>query len=255
MFSLEDKVALITGSSRGIGEAIARAMADAGARVVVSSRKADACDAVAGSIRDAGGEAIAIPCNVSHRDQIQSLVDRTRDHWGRIDVLVCNAAVNPHFGPSQEIGEDAFDKVMTTNVKNVLWLCRAVIPGMRERGHGRVINLTGVTGRNPDPSRLPSSTAAIAMLNLTKAIADEFAPHGVTINALSPGSFERAELTVEGEAGGEGGGSAPSAPPVPAGRAGTPAELADALLFLASDRASYVTGASLTVDGGRTRGI
>ena len=139
MFSLKDKVVLITGSSRGIGRAFAEAMAGAGAKVVISSRKAEACETVAADIRGAGGEAVAIPCNVSDRGQLQALVDATLKQWGRIDTLVCNAAVNPHFGSSLEISEEAYDKIMSTNVKNVRWLCRAVIPQMAERKDGAVI--------------------------------------------------------------------------------------------------------------------
>jgi len=118
LFDLTGKTALITGSSRGIGKAIAQAMAAAGARVVISSCKADACDAVAAEINGAGGEAMAVPCNVSDRDALKAMVETVLDAWGQIDVLVCNAAINPYFGPLRDIDEGAFDKIMETNVKN-----------------------------------------------------------------------------------------------------------------------------------------
>ena len=137
LFDLTGKVAVITGSTKGIGKAIAEAMVAAGARVVISSRKEDACRRVAAEITQAGGEAAALPCNVSHKDQLQGLVDGAIGHWGRIDVLVCNAAVNPYFGPMAEIPDEAYDKTMETNVKSVLWLCNMAIPAMAERGDAR----------------------------------------------------------------------------------------------------------------------
>jgi NAD(P)-dependent dehydrogenase (short-subunit alcohol dehydrogenase family) len=162
-------------------------MADAGARVVISSRKADACESVAESIRAAGGEAVAIPCNVSHLAQVQSLADATLDHWGRIDVLVCNAAVNPHFGPSLEISESAFDKVMSTNVKNVLWLCRAVIPQMAERGDGAVIIVSSIAGLK-GTSRLGAyAISKAANMQLTRNLALEWGHRNVRVNCIAPG--------------------------------------------------------------------
>ncbi|WP_341898047.1 SDR family NAD(P)-dependent oxidoreductase, partial [Ferrovibrio terrae] len=146
LFDLSGKVAVITGSSRGIGRAIALRMAQHGAKVVVTSRKAEACEKVAAEIKNAGGDAIVVPCNVSDKAQLQALVDATVKQWGRIDVLVCNAAVNPYFGPSKDIPDDAFDKVMDVNIKSNHWLCNMVAPGMAERGHGAIIIISSVGG-------------------------------------------------------------------------------------------------------------
>ena len=187
MFSLKDKTALITGSSRGIGKAIAEAMARAGARVVISSRKAEACDAVAAGIRDAGGEAIAIPCNVSDQEQLRSLADATLKQWGRIDVLVCNAAVNPHFGSSLAIGEKAYDKVMTTNVKNVLWLCHAVIPQMAERKDGAVIIVSSIAGLKGSRRLGTYAISKAADMQITRNLAVEWGPENVHVNGIAPG--------------------------------------------------------------------
>lgn len=249
MFSLDAKVALITGSSRGIGRAIAEAMAGAGARVVISSRKADACESVAEGIRGAGGEAIAIPCNVSDLGQLQSLVDATLEHWGRIDVLVCNAAVNPHFGPSLEIGESAFDKVMSTNVKNVLWLCRAVIPQMAERRDGAVIIVSSIAGLK-GTSRLGAyAISKAADMQLTRNLALEWGHANVRVNCIAPGlvrtDFARA-LWEDPE------NHAKALAAYPLGRLGEPEDVAGAAVFLAARSGAWITGQTLVVDGGTT---
>lgn len=247
MFSLENKVALITGSSRGIGKAIAEAMANAGARVVISSRKVEACDAVAKSIRDTGRESVAIPCNVSDLGQVQSLVDRTLDEWGRIDVLVCNAAVNPHFGPSQEIGESAFDKVMSTNVKSVLWLCRAVIPQMAERRDGAVIIVSSIAGLKGSRKLGTYAVSKAADMQLTRNLAVEWGNKNVRVNCIAPGlvrtDFARA-LWEDAE------NYARALAAYPLGRLGEPEDVAGAAVFLASKAAAWVTGQTLIVDGG-----
>ena len=146
MFSMLDKVALITGSSRGIGLAIAERMAESGAKVVISSRKADACAAAAQKIVANGGKAIAHAANIADKVALQALVDRTLAEWGRIDTLVCNAAVNPHFGPLATITDEAFDKIMASNVRSNLWLCNMVIPQMAARTDGSVIIVSSIAG-------------------------------------------------------------------------------------------------------------
>jgi NAD(P)-dependent dehydrogenase (short-subunit alcohol dehydrogenase family) len=249
MFSLDGKVALITGSSRGIGKAIAEAMAKTGAKVVISSRKADACESVAESIRAGGGEAIAIPCNVSDLGQVQSLVDDTLKHWGRIDVLVCNAAVNPHFGPSLEIDESAFDKVMSTNVKNVLWLCRAVIPQMAERRDGAVIIVSSIAGLK-GTSRLGAyAISKAADMQLTRNLALEWGHRNVRVNCIAPGlvrtDFARA-LWEDPE------NHAKALAAYPLGRLGEPEDVAGAAVFLAARAGAWITGQTLVVDGGTT---
>ena len=146
LFDLTDKVSLVTGSSKGIGKAIAEAMAAAGAKVVISSRKPGPCEQVASEINSGGGEAIAVPCNVSSVADLENLVAQTRAAWGRVDVLVCNAAVNPYFGPLAKVTDEAYDKVMGTNVKNNLRLCNLVIPEMAARRDGAVIFLSSIAG-------------------------------------------------------------------------------------------------------------
>ncbi len=247
MFSLDDKVALITGSSRGIGRAIAEAMAGAGARVVISSRKAEACDTVAAGIRDAGGDAIAIPCNVSDQEQLRALADATIEQWGKIDVLVCNAAVNPHFGPSLAIGEKAYDKIMTTNVKNVLWLCRAVIPQMAERKDGAVIIVSSIAGLKGSRRLGTYAISKAADMQITRNLAVEWGPENVRVNCIAPGlvrtDFARA-LWEDAE------NRARALAAYPLGRLGEPEDIAGAAVFLASRAAAWITGQTLIVDGG-----
>jgi NAD(P)-dependent dehydrogenase (short-subunit alcohol dehydrogenase family) len=138
-FDLTGKVAVITGSSRGIGRASAEMLAQMGAKVVVSSRKADACEAVADGIRKAGGDAHVIACNISRREEVDALIAGTIKHYGRIDALVCNAAVNPYYGPLLDITDEAFDKIMGANIKSNIWLCKQAMPHMAERGGGSVV--------------------------------------------------------------------------------------------------------------------
>ena len=146
MFDLTGRVALVTASSRGIGFGIAQAMSACGASVIISSRKVDACKDAAKTIADAGGDVLALPCNVGHKDQLQELVDATMAHWGQIDILVCNAGINPYYGPLANIDDDAFDKTMGTNVRSTLWLCNMVLPGMAERGSGAALLVASIAG-------------------------------------------------------------------------------------------------------------
>ena len=144
MFDLTGKVALITGSTKGIGKSIAEEMAKAGAKVVISSRKAEACEEVTRELTGKGFEAISLPCNIAHKEQLQQLVDATMKQWGKIDILVCNAAANPVYGPTAKAGDEAFDKIMGNNIKSNWWLCNMVIPQMAERKDGVVIIVSSI---------------------------------------------------------------------------------------------------------------
>lgn len=247
MFSLKDKVALITGSSRGIGRAVAEAMASAGAKVVISSRKAEACDKVAAGIRDAGGEAIAIPCNVSDLKQLQLLVDSTLEHWEKIDVLVCNAAINPHFGSSLAISEEAYDKTMTTNIKNVLWLCRAVIPQMAARKDGAIIIVSSIAGLKGTHKLGTYALSKAADMQLTRNLAVEWGHRNVRVNCIAPGlvrtDFARALWDDPDN-------HAKAVAAYPLGRLGESEDIAGAAVFLAARAGAWITGQTLVVDGG-----
>ncbi len=249
MFDLTGKVALITGSSRGIGRAIAVAMAEHGAKVVVSSRKQDACEVVADEIKAAGGEAMVAPCNVSHRDQLQNLVDATQSAWGRIDCLVCNAAVNPYYGPLAEIPESAYDKIMDTNVKSNLWLCNMVLPQMAEREDGTVIIVSSVAAFIGSGSLGAYGLSKAADVALARNLAVEWGAKNIRANTLNPAiirtDFARAlwenpkiyEAATRSYA---------------LKRIGEPEEVAGAAVFLASKAGSFITGQTITIDGGFT---
>src|SRR5258705_7840996 len=170
-FDLSGQVAVITGSSKGIGRAAAEIMASLGAKVVVSSRKADACEAVATGIKQAGGEAIVIPCNISRKEEMQGLIKGTLDKWGRIDTLVCNAAVNPYFGPLAGISDDAFDKIMSSNIKSNLWLCNFTLPHMVEKGGGSVVIVSSIGGLRGSGQLGAYCISKAAAMALTRTLA------------------------------------------------------------------------------------
>ena len=245
------RVALITGSSRGIGRAIAERMAEAGAKVVISSRKADACEAVAAGIRARGGSAIAHPASISERAALQGLVDRTLSEWGAIDVLVCNAAVNPYFGPLLSITDEAFDKIMASNVRSNLWLCSMVIPGMADRGGGSVIVVSSIAGVKGNTYLGAYGISKAADLQLVRNLAVEWGPKNVRVNAIAPAiirtDFAR-KLWEDPEV------YASATRAYPLRRIGEPDEVAGPAVFLASNAGSFVTGTVLMVDGGMTIG-
>src|SRR5581483_11081936 len=171
LFDLSGQVAVITGSSKGIGRAAAEIMASLGAKVVVSSRKADVCETVAAGIRKAGGEAMVIPCNISRREEVEGLVSGTLKAWGRIDTLVCNAAVNPYFGPLEKIPDDAFDKIMSSNIKSNLWLCNLALPHMVEKGGGSVVIVSSIGGLRGSAQLGAYGISKAADMQLTRALA------------------------------------------------------------------------------------
>lgn len=247
MFDLSGTVAVITGSSRGIGRSTAEFMARAGAKVVVSSRDALACDAVADSIREKGQEAIAIPCHIGRKDELRQLVDTTLERWGRIDTLVCNAAINPAYGPMVEMTDEVFDKIINTNVRSAFWLCNMVIPAMAERGQGSVILMSSITAFAGNAMIGLYGLSKAANIQLTRNLAVEWGHRGVRANCIAPGliktDFAKAlwnnpalRTQVEQR--------------TPLGRIGSPADVAGVAVFLASEAAAFVTGQTITVDGG-----
>jgi len=249
MFELTDQVAIVTGSSRGIGRAIAECMARYGARVVVSSRNAAACETVAQDIRASGGEAIAVPCNVSDRAQLQGLVDKAVATWGRLDILVCNAAVNPYFGPMAKMPDDAYDKIMNSNVKSNFWLCNMAAPHMAERGSGSIIIVSSIGGNQGSGTLAVYGMSKAADFSLVKSLAVEWGPKGIRANCIAPGliktDFSRALWENEKLLGRVEQGT-------PVRRIGLPEDIGGVAVFLAAKSAAYVTGQTIVVDGGIT---
>ena len=253
LFDLSGKVAIVTGSSRGIGLAIAAAMAEHGARVAISSRKQDACDEVAHAInaQHKDERAIAVAANISSKEDLQNLVDETRKAFGKIDVLVCNAASNPYYGPMAGISDDQFRKILDNNVIANHWLISMVAPEMLERGEGSIIIVSSIGGLTSSTMIGAYNISKAADLQLVRNLAAEFGPKGVRVNAIAPGlirtDFARA-LWENPEI-------LKRVTSVAAlKRIGEPKELAGAAIFLASDAASFVTGQTLVVDGGSTFG-
>jgi dehydrogenase/reductase SDR family protein 4 len=248
-FDLSGKVALITGSTRGIGKAIAVAMAEAGARVVISSRKADACMAVADALNSRGLTTIAVPCNVSSKEELKHLVDTTLQEWRRIDILVGNAATNPVYGPMSEVPDSAFDKVMGTNVRSNFWLCNMVIPQMAERRDGAVILVASIAGLKGNMTIGTYGISKAAEMQLARNLALEWGPHNIRVNAIAPGvirtDFAKALWEEEGR-------RKRLEAATPLRRIGEPGDVAGLAVFLASPAGSFITGQSIVIDGGRT---
>lgn len=246
-FDLSGRVALVTGASRGIGESIVRTLAAAGARVIVSSRKLDACEAVAASICEAGGEAAALACHIGELAEIDRLFKAIEAGHGRLDILVNNAATNPHYGPITSIDPAAFQKTVDVNIRGYFYA--SVLAGrmMREQGGGSIINVASVNGIRPGPMQGIYSITKTAVIGMTKSFAKECGTHGIRVNALVPGlirtKFAGALLSDAEQLQHYLGTN-------PLGRVGEPVELAGAALFLASGASSYVTGHCLAVDGG-----
>ena len=249
MFDLTGQVAIITGSSRGIGRSIAHSMARAGARVVVSSRKLDACETVVEEIRGEGGEATAVACNVSDKDQLRGLVDAALQKWNRLNIVVCNAAVNPYFGPMAAMKDEVYDKIMNSNVRSNFWLCNLAGPHMIESGGGSFILVSSIGGNQGSATLGVYGMSKAADYALARNLAIEWGQHGLRANCIAPGliktDFSRAlwenkELLASVEQG------------TPVRRIGQPEDLGGVAVFLASQAAAYVTGQTLIVDGGLT---
>lgn len=249
MFDLTSKVAIVTGASKGIGEAMALALGKAGAKVVLSSRKQDALDERAVAFREAGIEVLPLAANTGKAEDLQKLVDQTLEIFGRIDILVNNAATNPVFGGVEDVEEWAYDKIMEVNVKGPFMLSKMVLPTMQKQESGVIINISSIGGLSPEPNLGIYSVSKAALISLTKVMAKEWGKHGIRVNAICPGfiktkfsealwsneqvlKFILAQQSIR--------------------RLGTVEEIAALGLYLASDASSFSTGAVFTADGGYT---
>lgn len=248
-FRVDGKVAVVTGSSRGIGRSIAEHLAAYGARVVISSRKQGPCEDVAQAIRAGGGEAIAVPASIADKAQLEQLVARTRDRFGRIDILVCNAASNPYYGPMSGLPDEAFQKILQNNIVANHWLANMVLPEMARRRDGVVIIVSSIGGLKGSATLGAYGISKAADMQLARNLAVEWGKHNIRVNCIAPGlvktDFARAlwenpELLARTEAA------------TPLGRIGEPADIGGIAVFLASRAGAFVTGQTIVADGGIT---
>lgn len=251
LFDLSGKTAIVTGSSRGIGRAIAERLAEHGARVVISSRKAAPCEEVAQAVnaRHGDGRAIAVPANIASKEDLQRLVDETIQAFGQIDILVCNAASNPYAGPMAGISDEQFEKILRNNVLANHWLVQMVAPGMVERRDGAVLVISSIGGLRGNALIGAYNVSKAADMQLVRNLAVEFGPSNVRVNCIAPGLvqtdfarylWENPELLKQ------------VTDPAPLKRIGQPDEIAGTAVFLCSKAAAYTTGQTLVVDGGLT---
>ena len=254
MFDLSGRVALVTGATRGIGKSIAEELARAGAKVAICSRKAEACDAVQKEFAGRGFDTLARPCNVSRKDELQALVDATLARWGRIDIVVANAASNPYYGPLTGISDEAFDKIFATNVKSVLWLAAMTLPGMAEHSQGgksggSFIVVGSIGGLLANTIIGAYGVSKAADHHLVRNLAAEWGPKNVRVNSIAPGlvktEFARALWEDEKRA-------AERIDATPLRRLGEPRDIGGVAVFLASDAAAFITGQCIVADGGVT---
>ncbi len=249
LFDLSGRIALVTGASRGIGEEIARLLAQQGAHVIVSSRKIDGCRAVAESIVEGGGSAEAFACHVGRMEDISAVFEHVRERHGRLDILVNNAAANPYFGHILETDLAAYDKTVEVNVRGYFFMSVEAGRLMRDQGRGVIVNTASVNALQPGPGQGIYSITKAAVVNMTRAFAKECAPLGIRVNALLPGltrtRFAGALFSDEGI-------YRAAMEQIPMGRHAEPREMAGTVLYLVSDASSYTTGECVVVDGGFT---
>lgn len=246
-FNLNGKVAIITGSSKGIGKSIARGLAENGAKVVISSRKQEAVDAVAAEFKNAGLEATGIQCHIGDAEQRKGLIDKTLETYGSIDILVNNAAINPYYGPLEGSDELVFDKIMEVNVKAPWILSNLALPHMKQQGAGSIINISSVEGLRPGFGLGLYSATKSALIMLTKNQAKEWGRHGVRANVICPGLIKTkfseglwADENLVNR----------FTKALPLQRIAAPEEMAGLVMLLASEAGSYMTGGVYTADGG-----
>ncbi|WP_417520109.1 SDR family NAD(P)-dependent oxidoreductase [Minwuia sp.] len=247
LFDLTGKTAVVTGGSKGIGKAICLALAAHGANVIVASRKIDGCQAVVDEIRAEGGEATALSCNITHREDLEKLVRQSREAYGRIDIMIANAAVNPFMGSNLDIPDDAFQKIMTCNVQSNLWLAQMVIPEMQERQDGAFIIVSSIGGLKGDRSLGAYAISKAADFQLARNLAVEFGKDNIRVNCIAPGlvktDFAKA-LWTDPER------SAKRLKGTPLNRLGEPEDLAGIAVYLAAPAGAWTTGQVFVVDGG-----
>ena len=247
---LQGRIALVNGASRGIGEAIAHGLAAQGARVIVSSRDRDAVEKVAADITAMGGEAVAMTCHAGRLDAIDGLFERIRDTFGRLDILVNNAATNPWYGPAPDLPPEAFDKTVAVNLKGPYYMMARAVPLMAASGGGSIVNVASIAAQVSMPGQAVYAMTKAGLVSLTRSFAKECGRQGIRVNAILPGLVEtrfaralvddpKVQKWVSG---------------LPAGRTGQPEDMVAGVLYLVSDSAAYTTGATLVMDGGATLG-
>ena len=248
-FSLKNKVAIITGSSRGIGKGIALRFSELGAKVIISSRKIDQCRLVENEILEKGGIASSIKCNISNKNDCEELIKFAKEQYGKLDILVCNAASNPYYGNLAEIPDESFDKIMNNNVKSNLWLCKSAIPFFKENNKSSIIIVSSIAGLQGVKNLGAYSVSKTADLGLIRSLAVELGEFNITVNGLCPGIiktdfakalWENPEILKNIEA------------DAPLKRIGTTDEVAGAAILLASESGAFITGQVITMDGGIT---
>jgi NAD(P)-dependent dehydrogenase (short-subunit alcohol dehydrogenase family) len=247
---LSGKVALVNGASRGIGEAIAKGLADSGAKVVCTSRNIDAVQAVADAIVDGGGQAVARACHAGELDQVEALFDFIREECGRLDILINNAAANPYYGEARELPPEAFDKTVAVNLKGPYYFMSHAVPLMIDSGGGAIVNVASIAALMSLPGQAVYSMTKAGLVSLTKSFAREYGQSGIRANAILPGVVE----TKFAEALTSDPGVQKWLSRLPVPRAGQPDDMVAGVLYLVADEAAYTTGTTLVMDGGATLG-
>lgn len=249
-FDMSGKVAVVNGASRGIGEAIAKGLADCGATVVLTSRRQEGAQKVADEIIKAGGKAVGKACHAGHLDEIDALFEYVKNEFGRLDVLINNAATNPYFGPATDLTPKAFDKTVDINLKGPYFMLSRAVPLMIESGGGSVVNVASIAALISLPGQAVYSMTKAGLISITRSFAKEYGKQGIRVNAILPGVVETrlASALIEDP------GVKKWLSGLPAGRAGQPQDMVAGVLYLVSDQAAYTTGTTLVMDGGATLG-
>lgn len=249
-FDLSGKVAVVNGASRGIGEAIARGLAECGAQVVLTSRHVDSVQEVADDIVAAGGKATARSCHAGRLGEIEALFAHVDEAFGRLDILINNAATNPFYGPALNLSPKAFDKTVEVNLKGPYFMLASALPLMIRGGGGSVVNVASIAALIPPPGQAVYSMTKAGLISITRSFAKEYGKQGIRVNAILPGVVETklAAAMIEDP------GVQKWLARLPAGRAGQPEDMVAGVLYLVSDQAAYTTGTTLVMDGGATLG-